>query len=187
VSFTAEPSDVLLTLAEVAVAFAGFASIVAVFQAHWTRNDTRFDLFRFWVMLAFSLAALVFSLLPFLPHFLGLSEATTWRSSSALLALFVVVNGVFIARLIRLRVPLVVSSLTRSLSLGANATYAVTLAAQIANICGLLGGPGFGLYLLGLLLLLVGAGVNFVRLVWVASSQLNSPAASFKQVGNHRS
>ena len=60
--FNPEPSDVLLTLAEVAVAFAGFASIVAVFQVRWTRNEMPFDLFRFWVMLAFSLATLLFAL-----------------------------------------------------------------------------------------------------------------------------
>ena len=33
--FSADPSDVLLTLAEVAVTFAGFASVVAIFQAQW--------------------------------------------------------------------------------------------------------------------------------------------------------
>jgi hypothetical protein len=60
---------------------------------------------------------------------------------------------------------------------GANVTYAVTVFGQIANLVGVPGGPGFGFYLLGLLLLLVGAGVNFVRLVWVASSELNRPAA----------
>jgi glucan phosphoethanolaminetransferase (alkaline phosphatase superfamily) len=175
--FAAEPSDVLLTLAEVAVAFAGFASIVAIFQVRWTREDVPFDLFRFWVMLAFSLATLLFALLPFLLHFLGLSDDATWRSCSALLALFVVANGVFIGNLVRRRVPTVVSSLTRSLNIGANTTYAVTLISQITNLLGVLGRPGFGLYLLGLLLILVGAGVNFVRLVWVASSQLNRPAA----------
>jgi hypothetical protein len=57
--FTAEPSEVLPTLAEVAVAFAGFASIVAIFQARWSCKETSFDLFRFGVMLAFSLATLL--------------------------------------------------------------------------------------------------------------------------------
>lgn len=176
-AFTAEPSDVLLTLAEVAVAFAGFASVVAIFQARWTRSETPFDLFRFWVMLAFSLATLVFALLPFLLHFLGLPDSTMWRLSSALLGLFVLGNALFISRLIRRRVPAVVSSLTTSLSVSANATYTAALAAQVTNLVGVFGGPGFGLYLLGLFLVLFGAGVNFVRLVWVASSQLNGPAA----------
>lgn len=175
--FTAEPSDVLLTLAQVAVAFAGFASVVAVFQVRWTRDETPFDLFRFWVMLAFSLETLLFALLPFLLHFLGLSASAMWRVSSALLALVVVANAVVIRRLIRRRVPTVVDSLSPALSVGAQVTYSITVSAQLANIVGVLGGPGFGFYLLGLLLVLFGAGVNFVRLVWVASSQMNRPAA----------
>ena len=36
-SLTAEPSEVLLTLAEVAVVFAGFASVVAIFQVNFVR------------------------------------------------------------------------------------------------------------------------------------------------------
>lgn len=40
-----------------------------------------------------------------------------------------------------------------------------------------MGGPGFGLYLLGLLMVLLGAGVNFVRLVWVGTSGAGPPAA----------
>ena len=40
------------------------------------------------------------------------------------------------------------------------------------------GGPGFGLYLLGLFMLLLGAGVNFTRLVWVGSSHSAPPATS---------
>ena len=56
--FSADPTDVLLTLAEVSVTFAGFASVVAIFQVRFTASDTPFDLFRFWVMLTFSLATL---------------------------------------------------------------------------------------------------------------------------------
>ena len=46
-----------------------------------------FDLFRFWVMLAFSLATLLFALLPFLLSFLGAAESTVWRVSSGTLGL----------------------------------------------------------------------------------------------------
>ncbi len=34
--FSADPTDVLLTLAEVSVTFAGFASVVAIFQVRFT-------------------------------------------------------------------------------------------------------------------------------------------------------
>ncbi|MGH0029325.1 MAG: hypothetical protein ACQGVC_06020 [Myxococcota bacterium] len=171
-ALSAQPSDVLFTLAEVAVAFAGFASIVAVFQVRLTPAGTPFDLFRFWVMLAFSLATLLFSLVPFLLHFLGLDDAAVWRVSSVLLGAFVLGNGAFVARLIVKRVPNVVSSLDPAISIVANLTYLVALLAQAANVLGAWGGPGFGLYLLGLLMILLGAAVNFVRLVWVGTAGL---------------
>lgn len=173
-SLAADPSDVLLTLAEVAVAFAGFASVVAIFQARWRGDTVPFDLFRFWVMLAFSLALLFFAALPIVLHFLGLSDATVWRASSALLAAFVVGNAAWIASLIRRGVETVVSSLTPRISAAAQVTYVISLVAQASNVAGLFGGPGFGLYLVGLTMLMVGAGVNFVRLVWVASVELGA-------------
>jgi hypothetical protein len=160
------------------VSFAGFASVVAIFQARWSQRTTPFDLFRFWVMLAFSLATLLFALIPFALHFLGLGEAAVWRTSSALLALFVIGNAAFIVSLVRRRVPSVVSSLTPWISVFANVTYAVSIGAQLANVFGLLGGPTFGLYFLGLLILLLGAGVNFAPLVWVGSAELVPPGAS---------
>ena len=174
---TANPSDILLTVAEIAVAFAGFASIVAIFQARWTQDDAPFDLFRFWVMLAFSLAALLFALIPFPLHFLGVAPSEVWRASSLLLACFVVANTLFVGRLYWRGVAAVVTSLNPVIAVFAYAIYAVILIAQIANAAGLLGGPGFGLYLLGLLLILFSAALNFVRLVWVGRDRLGPPPA----------
>jgi len=172
---TANPADVLLTLAEIAIAFVGFASVVAIFEARWSQAEAPFDLFRFWVMLAFGLAGLLFSLLPLLLLFLGLSPAWVWRLSSLALAVFVVGNGAFIVRLYRRRVAAVVASLDPWLSAFANLSYALNLLAQLANVAGRLGGPGFGLYLFGLLMILLGAAVNFARLVWVGSASFGSP------------
>ena len=88
-----------------------------------------------------------------------------------LLALFVIGQTAFIQRLIGRREPSVVSSLSRWITVIAGLIYAITLFSQVTNALGYLGGPRFGLYLIGLLLLLFGAGVNFVRLVWVGSSR----------------
>jgi hypothetical protein len=102
VDLASDPGDVLLTFAEIAVAFAGSASIVGIFQRGSEAGRDSFDLFRFWVMLEFSLAALFFVLL---------------------------------------------------------------------HLAGILG-RSFGPYLVGLFLLLFGAGLNFVRLVWVGNPPL---------------
>ena len=175
-TLAAEPSDVLFLLAEVAVAFAGFAGVVAIFQARLSQDAPSFDLFRFWVMLASSLSLLGFSLLPLVFHFLGSSQSAVWRLSSLVLAVFTVANAIFIVRLIRSRVEAVVASLDPAITVAANVTYAITLITQIANVFGALGGPRFGLYLVGLLMVLLGAAVNFARLVWVGTSRLRPPA-----------
>lgn len=165
-----DPSDVLLTFAEVAVAFAGFSSVVAIFQKG-TADGAPFDVFRFWIMLEFSLAALFFALLPFPLHFLGLADAVVWSCASGALLVFILAHGAFVSRLIRRGEPRVVSSLTRGLSRGANAVYLLVVVSQALNGVGVLG-PAFGPYLLGLFLLLFGASVNFVRLVWVGNPPL---------------
>jgi hypothetical protein len=168
----AAATDVLLTFAEIAVAFAGFSSIVAIFQKSSTVNSRFFDVFRFWVMLEFSLAAVFFSLLPLPLGFLGVPPAAVWSISGSALILFIVAHGVFTAKLIRRGEPAVISSLTRPLSLVANIAFGLIILSQILNLSGVLG-RSFGPYLAGLFLLLFGAGLNFVRLVWVGNPPLS--------------
>ena len=167
---TADPTDVLLTFAEIAVAFAGFSSVVAIFErgaeSGAGTSHGSFDLFRF------SLAALFFSLLPFPLLFLGLSPPAVWSCSGGLLVLFIVAQGTLTARFIRRGEAIVVSSLTRGLSILANVVYTIIIAAQVLNVAGVLG-RSLGPYVLGLFLVLFGAGVNFVRLVWVGNPPLS--------------
>jgi hypothetical protein len=168
-ALTTDPGDVLLTFAEVAVAFAGFSSVVAIFQRSSSAGRESFDLFRFWVMLEFSLAALLFALLPFVLHFMGLGEPAVWSVGGLALIAFVLGHAVTTTRLVRRGEPAVVSSLTRGMSALANAAFAAILVSQALNLAGVLG-RSFGPYLLGLSLVLFGAAVNFVRLVWVGSA-----------------
>ena len=74
----------LLTIAEISVALAGFASIVVAIRganpSGWSRQD-RFGLAN---VFAASLAALVGSLVPFPLHQLALSDTTVWSISNAL-------------------------------------------------------------------------------------------------------
>lgn len=165
-------TDVLLTLAEISIAFAGFASVVAIFQKE-TEDDRAFDLFRFWTMLEFSLATLAFALLPFPLHFLGLSESTIWGIGSASVILFIAGHQFVVGRWIRSDDPGVAASVTPTLSFMAAVVYLVIVVLQILNLLGLGFERSFGPYLAGLSLLLFGAGVNFVRLVWVGYASLN--------------
>jgi hypothetical protein len=79
-------SDALTTIAEVAVALVGFSGLVAALLGRAAGTwDTR-DVAAFWQIIGFSAAALLFALLPFPLHFLGLSEAAVWLWLSAVLA-----------------------------------------------------------------------------------------------------
>ena len=70
------PTDVLLTIAEVAIAVLGFAAIVTALRR---RSGQRADLltqFRMIVMIVMSAAALLFSFLPFVFLAAGLQESS---------------------------------------------------------------------------------------------------------------
>lgn len=77
-------ADFLSTVAEVAVAFAGFAGLVTVLTQRLARTQREFDIVRFRDMLLLSLIAAAFSLFPTLPAAFGASEEATWRVSALL-------------------------------------------------------------------------------------------------------
>ena len=81
-------SDVLLTIAEVAVAFAGFASLVGLLGKGSSADDPRVLGFRMRAMLLTSLLVVAFSLFPILFDRYGASQRWVWTASS--LALLVV-------------------------------------------------------------------------------------------------
>jgi hypothetical protein len=76
--------DFLFTVAEVAVAFAGFAGLVTVLAQRLSHSQLEFDVVRFRDMLLLSLIAAAFALFPTLPAAFGASDEMTWRVSSTL-------------------------------------------------------------------------------------------------------
>jgi hypothetical protein len=102
-------SDLLLTIAEVAVTFAGFASLVGILGRRSSRDDPRVLGVRMRAMLLFSLLAVAFSLLPLILHRYEFAEASIWRASSTLFAVLLAAVGgwvlLSITRLRRLDIP----------------------------------------------------------------------------------
>ena len=162
-----EPADVLLTVAEVAAAFVGFASIVAIFQRRGA--ETSFDVFRFWILLEFGLASLFFALLPFVLHFLRLPEEGVWAISSAVMPVFVLGHMLVVGDMRRRGVRAVVDSLTPALSVSGLVVQNAIALLGVANAVWL---RDFGFYFAGLALVLLSAAVNFVRLVHVGMPAL---------------
>jgi hypothetical protein len=159
-----EGSDVLIVIAEVSVAFAGFAGIVAVFRRRDLEEWAPLDATRFRFMVECSLANILFALLPFVFHHLGASPTLTWSACSGLMAAALV--GLFISGSFRVR---------RAGSQGAGVNLALlrflqavtllTLALLVLNALRIGFKAEFGPYLAALAWLLAASGVNFFRLL----------------------
>jgi hypothetical protein len=82
--------DVLLTIAELAVAFAGFSSVVAVFGQRAAGRWSEEDFVRLVFLISSSLVVVFLALLPFFLRLLHFRDATAWAVSSVFLAAFAV-------------------------------------------------------------------------------------------------
>lgn len=147
-----EHRDTLLTLAEIAVALAGFTGIVGVLGRREDDAARALTWMRLRAMLEVALRNAAFAVLP-LP-FLGLvdSETTIWRFASG--AYFVTV---LVYIYLRRR-----ASGGEVISTPLMALLPISLLACVANVFGLAGPHAFSLYLLSLILGLVTAGMLFI-------------------------
>ncbi len=82
-----EPSDLLINIAAIFVALAGFSGIVATFQLREDRRITRGDALGLSIMVNFSLTGPVFCLSSIVLLSFGLDERTVWGVSSAAMSL----------------------------------------------------------------------------------------------------
>jgi hypothetical protein len=86
-----QQSETLLNIAEIAVAFAGFSSIVVLFRNREAGAWDPIDAFRYRVMLGGSLATAAFSVLPLVVFWLSVPTDQVWRVSSGVLFVWFVV------------------------------------------------------------------------------------------------
>jgi len=75
-------TDHLTTIAEVAIAVAGFSALVALLGARSGRTHPRADAVRLQLMVETSLLVVAFALFPFIPLKLGASSEFLWRISA---------------------------------------------------------------------------------------------------------
>ena len=149
------------TLAEVAVGFAGFASIAVLFRRRDRGEWSSYDALRYRAMLFNSLFACAFALLPTLVMPLQLQSSILWASCSGLLLVYVVWRSVSVFPSARRGG----APLNRVIPILA----IVTILLQVANIVGIPLNRGPALYLLGVGALIFMAGYNFFHLVSVAA------------------
>ena len=159
-----EDRDLLLTCAEVAVTFAGFASLVALFGSRSSRDGLHIDGNRLRTMVVCSLLVVALALFPFVPLRYGLSQATVWRVASGALLLATIwltlriLRDYSAVRNAGIRLGRFIRVLNSFLVLG-------PMALATANLLGVSGAAAPAHYLVGLLSLLGLAGVQFARLI----------------------
>lgn len=159
----------LLTFAELAVAFAGFSSVVVLFQHRADGGWAPLDAARFRIMLQVSLFAALFSVLPLPVHKLGASANLVSSVSSCVLAVYLGLGIV-----VQFRARRFFSGTIEMTRWGAfQLLFWTAFIAQLLNAFGVVFHRESGPYIFGVAWLLFWAGWQFYQLVVPA----RSPAA----------
>jgi hypothetical protein len=167
-----DAQGLLLTTAELAVAFAGFSSLVGVFSQRRDGKISREVASPLRVMLDYSLIALFSSLGPFLPMIAGATDRVVWQFSSALWVAGIVIYLFFNQRWLRK------VNVDTYMRWGARRVVqfldCVSGVAMLGNALGVFWTPSLLVYFAVLLWFLGGAAIGFVQLV---ASTWREPAA----------
>jgi len=153
-----EDTELLLTVAEIAVAFAGFSGLVTILGQRLSRVHPQLVEHNLRAMILTSLLAVSFSLLPFLPHRLGASPDVAWRISAG--AFGVALATYFFNTGIRRRA-LGRSGVAGVLSAGTLLSATLWLLAILVLLAVAAGIAGAGFYLLALFVVLYVSGQLF--------------------------
>ena len=157
--------DLLLTIAEVSMAFAGLVGIAGLFSSQARPDLFRAQFFLVVAMVGFALLAGLFAFLPFVVAGLGLSADASFRICSLILAIGLACWTAYgYARTRELRQSGVAPP--RGVPETMIAISLIFVVALLLGSFGLLGGRTQGLYTACVFLLLGYSGYFFLRLVW---------------------
>lgn len=166
-------AELLTTIAEIAVAFAGFASLVSVLSARGAGQKLTMNLGRLRGMLQTALIAAAFAFAPFVPFKFGVASDESWRIAGIVFAVSGVIRGALVFRANRavLDNPFWLYAIMGAQSLALLALGLSAMALSISTV--------IGLYHFALLLYLASAGFLFMR---AATSVFNvEPAGTSKR------
>ena len=162
-----ENLDVLLSIAEISVAFAGFSGIITAVVGRDGSDWDQGNLSRFRLMIFSSLSAIVASLLPF--AFLLNSDNINWVWCVSLLGVYLSGFTIYWIRtliLARRNLNNYVSTLVSALAILSTSIQFIALAGFI--------NPDLGIYFLGVFYLFIQTCIAFIRLVTEAILKSNS-------------
>ena len=152
-----EQTDTLLSLAEVAVALAGFSAIVVVLKRGVSGQWTNFDADRFHGMIIHAIAAVIFCLLPLIIDVIIQDVVTTLHICCAVLGVQMIAHAVGVMFFST-------SGLLSRLSLSVGVIFGLL---QFATFADWGAHREFTLYTLGIVWHILQAGLLFVMLVWI--------------------
>jgi hypothetical protein len=156
-------------MAEVSVAFAGFASITVLFRGRSAGEWAFADVLRYGAMLRGSLCACLFSLFPIVLFQAGVSEPWTWSLTS----LCLLVYGLALSRVFVL---IFRSGARPNIEIARNVIAAgLNVVFQLLNLLSLGFHREAAPVLVGVGLLLANAGANFYRLVVISPPEPAAP------------
>ncbi len=159
-----EHGELLFTIAEVAVAFAGFASIVGILGRRSASSPDQLAALRMGKMLVHSLTVVAFSLVPHLLHSYGIDGEVVWRASSGFWLIVSGFVGVSIA--VRVRALVSASDYRDRTGIAALGVVLADTGLSLANVLGLTEQIAAALYLTALTLRLFLSGLAFSSVIF---------------------
>lgn len=173
-----DAASTLETVAEIGVSLAGFAGIIGALAGGRLRPAHPEVWLPFWAMISSSLLIVFAALFPFLPHGLGAPENLSWAASSAFVAVLTATNLAFFMPRILRAIRAGVFARIWALSVPLDLSALLVLGTQVLNTLGIGLAQSAGGFLVGLYLLLLIAGLNFVFLLLVLGRTGDVPPAA---------
>jgi hypothetical protein len=166
--------SVLYTLAEVAVTLAGFSGLVVVFRLRGTEAWTPTELRIFWLLIGDSFLVVIFALLPIPLALAGWSPDALWGLCNALLgSMFIVVDMLVFQGERRDRATrqhVTVPVITPLLIIMSIVAFVMGLALWLSAL-NLIVGRGQAVYVLGLILMIAFAALEFLFFIGLMARQ----------------
>jgi hypothetical protein len=156
-------TELLLTIAEISVAFAGFASLASIFGRRSSHSDACVDAGRVMNMLTVSLTVTGLALFPFVLMLLGLSTRWVWGTAGGLGIFAIIAAGPSVLRRTSLMKQYPGFSTNKSYW---NYTFAaLSLVALVCCVFEMPSGKSLAAYIGGLIALLVVSGSLFFSVI----------------------
>ncbi len=160
-----EHSDILLTLAEVGIAFAGFAGLAGVFGRARVGVDPQIHYHRIRSMIEVALVLVVFSMAPLVMATSQLDGNAVWRLSSLLLAATGL--SVILAAAARMRHFRAAAGFSRVLAIVLLGSGSVVMVVLFANAAGVFPSSAASVYVFCLGWFLIQSSILFLRVLLV--------------------